>query len=255
VLVALDSSGIRTLASIAQKDSDYSCPICHESVILKKGQIVIHHYAHFPNSFCENVGESESHEEAKLQILDICKKAGWNADIEVLGDGWRADVLAEHEFTRIAFEIQLSKISKPDLRIRSDIYSAQNIFSYWIFLLPINCEEIRLFLYQIIDPLYCFCDFVNRIAENYENQICEINNQIFFRDLDVALIEADRQVQGMPVLNCHCPNKNRGPMKIKMDGESFSLERILELAPQFPCLKQMSRRMKLCECGTLIHGF
>ncbi|WP_169315141.1 hypothetical protein [Cellulomonas gilvus] len=56
-------------------------------------------------------GESLAHRLLKLELVDAVRLAGWNAQLEVSGDGWRADVLASKPTSsrRIAREAQLSE--------------------------------------------------------------------------------------------------------------------------------------------------
>jgi competence CoiA-like predicted nuclease len=136
VLVALDSSGIRTLASIAHKEIGYSCPICHKDVILKQGPIKIHHYAHYPESDCENAGESYRHIEIKAQLAQYAEKEGIEItanNFEVPFDRRRADIFFVHPiFGRIVFEVQTSPISVNELLNRTCEY---RLFSNvaWVF--------------------------------------------------------------------------------------------------------------------------
>ena len=60
------------LPSYANKDENYQCPHCSKDVILKKGDIRRHHFAHKisdnPCSYYNSQGESEIHKEAKLRL-------------------------------------------------------------------------------------------------------------------------------------------------------------------------------------------
>ena len=53
-------------AGLVEKGSVFVCPGCRETVILKKGHIVVHHFAHYPGSRCEfGTGETLAHLKAK----------------------------------------------------------------------------------------------------------------------------------------------------------------------------------------------
>jgi hypothetical protein len=62
----------------AEKGLDYNCPGCGESVIVKKGDVKIHHFAHKPGErdckFYEHPGEGEIHKMAKHIIVDLLRK-------------------------------------------------------------------------------------------------------------------------------------------------------------------------------------
>lgn len=62
----------------AEKGLDYVCPGCGEPVIIRKGDVKIHHFAHKPGErdckFYEHPGEGEIHKLAKHNIADWLRK-------------------------------------------------------------------------------------------------------------------------------------------------------------------------------------
>lgn len=63
-----------TLPSEAQKGKCYTCIDCAERVILKKGEIRKHHFAHYAQSKCtyyEHPNESQLHKDAKLLMAKL----------------------------------------------------------------------------------------------------------------------------------------------------------------------------------------
>ena len=58
--------------AIALKSNTYSCPKCERDVILKKGEIKAHHFAHYcsdnPCGYYNHPGESDIHKDAKLLL-------------------------------------------------------------------------------------------------------------------------------------------------------------------------------------------
>ena len=40
--------------NIANKNNKFECPKCHEDVILRQGNIQIHHFAYYKKGDCEN---------------------------------------------------------------------------------------------------------------------------------------------------------------------------------------------------------
>jgi len=63
---------------IAEKTNKYICPDCEKDVILKKGSIRIHHFAHYksenPCKYYEHPGESQIHKDAKMALKTILDK-------------------------------------------------------------------------------------------------------------------------------------------------------------------------------------
>ncbi|GAA0953061.1 hypothetical protein [Nonomuraea longicatena] len=64
----------------------------------------------------------------------LSRAAGWHADVEVAGTGWRADTLATHPQTgrKIAWEIQLSPASLATLRRRTETMARDQVATCWI---------------------------------------------------------------------------------------------------------------------------
>jgi len=70
---ALDQDGEICSASSSEKGKEYFCPACGESVILRKGKIKIHHFAHRSNieGICNH--ETVIHKISKLLIKKVVK--------------------------------------------------------------------------------------------------------------------------------------------------------------------------------------
>lgn len=63
---------------IAVKTNTYSCPDCKNDVILRKGTIRVHHFAHYksdnPCNYYERPGESQIHKDAKMALKTILEE-------------------------------------------------------------------------------------------------------------------------------------------------------------------------------------
>lgn len=70
-IYALDSDGEICSAASSGKEKDYFCPACGESVILRKGKIKIHHFAHRANVEGVCSPETVIHKIAKLLIKQV----------------------------------------------------------------------------------------------------------------------------------------------------------------------------------------
>lgn len=134
----------RIEASFAEKGPDYFCPSCHEAVILKKGTVIIPHFAHRSDQACYwERGETREHMSGKNYLAQSLRQMGWPAEIEYkldipLGDR-RADVAswtAQNQF--IAFEIQHSSIGLTEIAQRASAYASCNIAQLWIPILKPN---------------------------------------------------------------------------------------------------------------------
>ena len=56
---------------VAEKGQDFSCPICENKVVLKRGDVRRPHFAHKPDTGCS--GEGVDHKVAKQMIYRVCK--------------------------------------------------------------------------------------------------------------------------------------------------------------------------------------
>lgn len=73
------------------------------------------------------------HQEVQNQILDICQKQGFSAQMEYRGAGWRADVLAAKGSEKYAFEVQMSPQTLKKTQERQEKYQRDGINGCWLF--------------------------------------------------------------------------------------------------------------------------
>ena len=138
MLAALGPHG-RTLAHQTGREQACRCPACGEPVTLKRGRVVVAHFAHRPASACSwGTGESAAHLAAKRAFLDALAARGLDveAEAEVLsGEGdRRADILVRHPATgaRVAIEIQHSALALDAIEARSRAYAAAGVAVIWV---------------------------------------------------------------------------------------------------------------------------
>ena len=132
------SDHTKVLARDASRaDAPFACPGCQEDVVLKKGTLRVHHFAHQPSSHCAlAVGETPEHHRAKLAIYDSLRGAGnvIDCDVEKPLCGSIADVYARISGTPVAIEIQRSNLSEAEVRRRTLNYHSQGIAVVWVAL-------------------------------------------------------------------------------------------------------------------------
>jgi hypothetical protein len=83
--------------------------------------------------------ETAQHQRAKQMIAAACERGGYRAAFEAVGEGWRADVMASPAGApdvRLAFEVQWSPLSYPDVLARQRRYAADGVRGCWFFRLP-----------------------------------------------------------------------------------------------------------------------
>ncbi len=139
MLCAYTSSEEKVIAKQTEKNKKpFFCPECLLEVILKKGNINIHHFAHKPGSECSyGEGESEEHMRIKMELYELLSKADIQCDLEkrlVDNDGSVniADVWAIIDGQEVAIEVQKSSISDEELEERTKKYHKKNIAALWL---------------------------------------------------------------------------------------------------------------------------
>ena len=110
-----------------------SCRACGSSA--KVSKLGMRFFAHrAAASDCPTVGETIEHRLLKIELAAAIRDAGWHAELEVPGTGWRADVLATSPdgARRIAFEAQLAAATVQDLTERTATMGADDVEVCWV---------------------------------------------------------------------------------------------------------------------------
>ena len=140
MLVASSEIQEGNLAWLTEKpQGPFFCPACNTEVILKKGKIRAHHFAHKPPVDCiYGVGESQIHLKVKRQVYEAlathpdCSKC----ELERQLNGVRPDISLYIRGTRVAIEVQKSTIDTDEIYRRTQRYTDLDIYLLWI--LPDN---------------------------------------------------------------------------------------------------------------------
>jgi len=129
---------VRVYASAAEKGREYCCPGCRATLVLRKGRVRIHHFAHHPPVTCEwGIGETFSHLEAKLALKEAlaprCHRIELEWPVASLSGDRRADVYAwEMLGGQIAFELQHTGIGIEEIERRTRAYMAAGLAVVWL---------------------------------------------------------------------------------------------------------------------------
>jgi competence protein CoiA len=141
MLVALQD-GVRIEAWVAEKGPAYVCPNCKAPVILRKGRIVAHNFAHKPPVTCSWAsGETQAHLKAKKALRDGFAARGHRVEVEapvlsVAGDR-RADVLVYDPTNgrRFSIEVQHQALDFDAIDRRTRAYMAVGVPVVWVALI------------------------------------------------------------------------------------------------------------------------
>ena len=127
-------------------EAPFLCPQCTKELILRKGRIKVHHFAHKPPVTCSfGAGETEQHFRAKLGIFDALREQSNVAELEIEKDFGTsvADVYARISGVAVAIELQRSALSVSDITARTRNYHRLGIAVVWLGLpasLPVETK-------------------------------------------------------------------------------------------------------------------
>ena len=135
MLSALSKSGEILAEQVNKLDGPFSCPMCKEDVIVKKGRVKVDHFAHMPASDCSyGSGESEEHRQAKKEIYQALKNHPQVSKLKLersLGDV-RPDISFYLCSTPIAIEVQVSTLPLDTIDRRTASYTSKGIYLLWV---------------------------------------------------------------------------------------------------------------------------
>jgi competence CoiA-like predicted nuclease len=142
MLIALNSQSERTHGADAIRQEKYHCQQCGQQVMAKKGNIMIHHFAHYPGSPSCVWWEPETplHLLMKQESIALLKRdnntvlAELEYKLNLNGNILFPDVYLElRDGKKIAIECQVSKKPLSDFIEKTEQYSGSNIYTLWIF--------------------------------------------------------------------------------------------------------------------------
>jgi competence protein CoiA len=136
MLSALQKDGQKAVAwDVNRRDGPFFCPECREDLILRKGAIHIHHFAHKPDTICSySSGETDLHRRAKCAIYDELSRYPDVSfcDLECRLGGAIADVYAVIRGEPVAIEVQASALIIEEISRRTQVYQGKGIAVLWI---------------------------------------------------------------------------------------------------------------------------
>ena len=139
MLSAFNEQGDLVIAWDSNRDQGpFSCPECKRGVTLKKGQFIIHHFAHTAGSHCSyGTGESWEHWRAKFEMHNALRNHSLVSDLHVelpLGPV-RPDIAFRwNDEVMVAVELQRSTLPPADVARRTSLYEEKGIAVLWVSL-------------------------------------------------------------------------------------------------------------------------
>ena len=106
---------------------------CGGSAYLRTSKLGIKHFVHKTKYECNWKPESISHLKIKEIIFKTCKEEGWDVEPEYSFNDWVADIFATNGDAKLAFEVQWSRQTPEETRIRQGKYRRDGIKGIWFF--------------------------------------------------------------------------------------------------------------------------
>jgi hypothetical protein len=130
--ITADAFGRSLQADVRAGRRSALSPSCGAAAYLRTSKLGVRHFAHRASGDCAtHPKETGQHLLAKDIIMRAARAAGWDAEPEVHGDGWVADVLASDGARRVAFEVQWSAQTRDEFERRQARYAAEGIRCAW----------------------------------------------------------------------------------------------------------------------------
>lgn len=130
----------------AKSEGPFVCPKCRHELILKKGKIKVHHFAHKPPCYCQHgAGETEDHRRCKETLYLELRKLSHVTELDIeanLGDVV-ADIYCKINNIPVAIEVQRSNLSVADITSRTIKYEKLGINVLWLALYNDALNENR----------------------------------------------------------------------------------------------------------------
>lgn len=123
------------LHRVRQPRPPLTCHECGHGLHAKVSPTGLRFFAHVRGApDCGLTGETIAHRLLKVELASAIRAAGWHAELEVPGNGWRADVLATSPdgTTRMAWEAQLAATTATELSERTARMVADDVTVCWV---------------------------------------------------------------------------------------------------------------------------
>lgn len=134
-LVLVENWQKTDLVQIRKKEA-FTCPGCHEPVVLRLGEKRIPHFAHLKSTKCSSFSENESqyHLTGKMQIFSWLNNQQLNVELEPYLPTLkqRPDIMLKYHNKKIVIEYQCSTIPEQVFTKRSETYLINGYTPLWI---------------------------------------------------------------------------------------------------------------------------
>ena len=184
MIFAIDKEGKRIHINRTYVNYDYFCPVCGEKLVLRKGNIRRHHFAHHSSTECTDSWHydmSEWHQEWQEKFPLDCQEVV----MEFNGKKHRADVFINNT----VIEFQHSPLSSEEFDERNEFYTSLGYKVIWIFDLNREYDEDKIYGHEDKNDIYIW-KHPRRTFKNFD--IKNKNVSLYF---ELGTIEDDGVVE------------------------------------------------------------
>ena len=129
-----------------KEEGPFFCIGCKKELVLKKGRIKVHHFAHKPPFSCNRgQGETEKHRDCKESIYKMLLSMPNVRDVDIEHDlgSAVADVYAVINNVPVAIEVQRSILTVNEITRRTKEYQRLGVHVLWLSLFSTRLVEDR----------------------------------------------------------------------------------------------------------------
>ncbi|WP_431800149.1 competence protein CoiA [Halobacillus andaensis] len=170
-----------------KNESLFYCPACKEVLLIRYGQKVTPHFAHFPTSTCEikQRGESNYHATGKWLLYRWLQGQGYDVAVEpyLQEIKQRPDLLLNHNNKRAAIEFQCASIPMKEVLKRTQGYHQEGVFPLWI----LGRNQLKRKRKQVLQ----LEQFHKAMIYSFQNQYC-----MYFFDVNAQSMIMTQQLLG-----------------------------------------------------------
>ncbi len=206
---ALDKNNKKVHIDNTIRSEDYFCPCCGSKMVLRMGDIRIHHFAHPSDSICRDTWHydmTEWHYEWQNRFPKEYQEIVKTKD----GQKHRADVLIESE--KVVFEFQHSPLSPDEFEDRNSFYNSLGYKVIWIF----DVEE----------------QYQNEQIENYRSNLWSWKRPkrtFDYYDCKNKLVQLYLQLDNSDLIKVTWCTDDYGLSKFATDGYGYDEESIVHM--------------------------
>lgn len=150
MLSAVSAFGRDCFAATTEKnEGPFVCPECRKPLVLRKGTVVVHHFAHKPPVDCAyGTGETMEHMWAKYLIHDYLSKSPRITKLDVEKTIQQNELKARPDVRcvvdnryALGIEFQKSSLDPRQIEQRTATYHQLNVYVLWLVPWPSNLVE------------------------------------------------------------------------------------------------------------------